>query len=71
MLNSPGLVDSGYRGAIKVNAINLDRETPIEIRRGDRIAQLVILRVECAELEVVDTLPPSERAEDGHGSTGR
>ena len=71
VLNSPGLVDSGYRGEIKVNAINLDRRTPIEIKRGDRIAQLVILRVEGVELDVVDSLPPSERGEGGHGSTGR
>ena len=71
LANSPGLIDSGYRGEIKVIALNLDRDTPIEIRRGDRIAQLVILKVECAELDVVDDLAPSERGEGGHGSTGR
>lgn len=71
IVNAPGLIDAGYRGEIKINAINLDRATPVEIRRGDRIAQLVILKVERAELEVVDDLPPSERGEGGHGSTGR
>jgi dUTP pyrophosphatase len=71
VVNGPGLVDSGYRGEIKIIAINLDPTTPIEIKRGDRVAQMVILKVERAELEVVDTLPPSERGEGGHGSTGR
>jgi dUTP pyrophosphatase len=71
IVNAPGLIDSGYRGEIKINAINLDGATPVEIRRGDRIAQLVILKVERAELEVVDDLPPSDRGEGGHGSTGR
>lgn len=71
VVNAPGLIDSGYRGEIKIIAINLDRATPITIRRGDRVAQLVILKVERAELEPVDTLPPSERGEGGHGSTGR
>src|SRR5882724_11548753 len=58
VVNAPGVIDSGYRGEIKVIAINLDRTTTVEIKRGDRIAQLVILRVERAELEVVDALPP-------------
>jgi dUTP pyrophosphatase len=72
MMNSRGaLVDSGYRGEIKIIAVNLDPTMPIEIKRGDRIAQMVILKVERAELEVVDTLPQSERGEGGHGSTGR
>ena len=71
VLNAPGLVDSGYRGEIKIIAVNLDPTTLVEIERGDRIAQMVILRVERAELEVVDTLPESERGEGGHGSTGR
>jgi len=57
----------GLSGEIKVIAINLDRTTTVEIKRGDRIAQLVILRVERAELEVVDALPPSERGAGGHG----
>lgn len=71
LVNAPGVVDAGYRGEIKVILVNLDRETPVEIRRGDRIAQLLVLRVERAEIEVVDVLPPSERGDGGHGSTGR
>ena len=71
IVNAPGLIDSGYRGEIKINAINHDPGIPIEIKRGDRIAQLVIVKVEQAELEVVDVLPPSDRGEGGHGSTGR
>jgi dUTP pyrophosphatase len=71
LLNAPGLIDSGYRGEIKVILVNWDRAADIEITRGDRIAQLVILQVEHAELEVVDDLPQSERGEGGHGSSGR
>jgi dUTP pyrophosphatase len=71
IVNAPGLIDSGYRGEIKINAINHDSSAPVEIKRGDRIAQLVIVKVEHAELQVVDELPPSERGEGGHGSTGR
>jgi dUTP pyrophosphatase len=71
LVNAPGVIDAGYRGEIKVIVVNLDRETPIEIRRGDRIAQLLILRLERAALEVVDVLPTSERSDGGHGSTGR
>ena len=71
LLNAPGLIDSGYRGEIKVILVNWDPAAPIEIKRGDRIAQLVILKVAHAQLEVVDDLPPSERGEGGHGSTGR
>lgn len=71
LVNAPGVIDAGYRGEIKVILVNLDRETPIEIRRGDRIAQLLILRVERAALDVVDGLLPSERGDGGHGSTGR
>ncbi|HEX2052438.1 MAG TPA: dUTP diphosphatase [Actinomycetota bacterium] len=69
LLNSPGLIDSGYRGEIKVIAINLDSE-PLEIARGDRIAQLVILPVPPVEYEEVDELPASERGARGFGSTG-
>jgi ADP-ribose pyrophosphatase YjhB (NUDIX family) len=63
--------DSGYRGEIKIIAVNLDPTVPVEIKRRDRIAQMVILKVERAEREVVDSLPKSERGESGHGSTGR
>lgn len=70
LVNAPGTIDSGYRGEVKVIVINLDRTEPIELRRGDRIAQLVIQRVERAEFMVVPTLPDSVRAEGGFGSTG-
>ncbi len=70
LVNTPGLIDSHYRGEIKVIAINLDHETPIEIRRGDKLAQLVIQRVECADLVEVDVLDETERGEGGFGSTG-
>jgi len=70
LVNAPGTIDSGYRGEIKVIVVNLDRSEPIELRRGDRIAQLVIQRVERAEFTVVPTLPESVRAGGGFGSTG-
>ena len=66
LLNSPGLIDSGYRGEIKVIAINLDSE-PLEISRGDRIAQLVILPVPAVIYEEVEELPSSERGAGGFG----
>ena len=69
-VNSPGLIDSGYRGEIQVVAINLDRQDPIEIRRGDKIAQLVILPVPHATLAEVEELPASDRGAGGFGSTG-
>jgi len=69
-LNTPGLVDSGYRGEIKVLLINHDRAATT-IERGDRIAQLVIQRVERADLVEVDELPASERGAGGFGSSGR
>jgi dUTP pyrophosphatase len=70
LVNAPGTIDSGYRGEIKVIVINHDPSEPIRIARGDRIAQLVIQRVEQARFEVVDELPDSERGSGGHGSTG-
>ena len=69
--NTPGLIDSHYRGEIKVIAVNLDAHRPINILRGEKIAQLVIQRVEHAELVVVDELGETARGEDGFGSTGR
>ncbi len=71
LVNAPGVVDAGYRGEIFVIAVNLDPSSPIHIQRGDKIAQLVIQKVERAELEVVEELPGSRRAEGGFGSTGR
>ncbi len=69
-LNTPGLIDSGYRGELKVILVNLDPTEPFEVRRGERIAQLVIQRVEQAEFIVVDHLDESVRGSDGFGSTG-
>lgn len=71
LANAPGLIDSGYRGEIKVILVNLDPSSSIDIRRGDKIAQLVIQAVEQVELEVVDELPETDRGEGGFGSTGR
>ncbi|HEU5003469.1 MAG TPA: dUTP diphosphatase [Actinomycetota bacterium] len=71
LVNSPGLIDSGYRGEIAVVAINLDPAEPIAIERGDKVAQLVIQPVVVAALEEVDELPASERGAGGFGSTGR
>jgi dUTP pyrophosphatase len=70
-LNSPGLIDCGYRDELKVLLVNLDPGTAFTVERGDRIAQLVIQRVEQADLVVVDELPDSERGTGGFGSTGR
>lgn len=70
LVNAPGTIDAGYRGEIKVIIVNLDPTTPIRLRRGDRIAQLVVQRVERARFIEVDALPESLRAEGGFGSTG-
>jgi dUTP pyrophosphatase len=71
LVNAPGVVDSGYRGEVKVLAVNLDPGTDIHVKRGDKVAQLVVQRVETVELEEVASLPPSERGAGGLGSTGR
>jgi len=68
-LNSPGTIDSDYRGEIKVILINLGGE-PARIEPGDRIAQLVVARCVRASFEVKDTLDPTQRGEGGFGSTG-
>lgn len=70
VLNAPGTVDAGYRGEIKVPLINLDPEHTVEFQPGDRIAQLVIQRYAEARFIPADTLPGSDRAERGFGSTG-
>ena len=70
IVNAPGTVDSGYRGEIKVNLINLDPETPLNITRGRRIAQLLVQRVELVEFVEVDELDETVRGAAGHGSTG-
>ena len=70
VVNAPGTVDSGYRGEVLVNLINLDPTDEVVIRRGDRVAQLVIQQVAHAELVEVDSLPTSQRGDTGHGSSG-
>ena len=70
LINSPGLVDSGYRGELMVGLVNHGEET-FKVSRGDRIGQLVVVAVEEASFEVVDELPDSTRGEGGFGSTGR
>lgn len=70
-LNAPGLIDSGYRDEVAVLLVNTDAETPYEVHRGDRIAQLVIQRVESAAFAEVDELAESQRGLGGFGSTGR
>lgn len=70
VLNAPGTVDAGYRGEILVNLINLDLRETFSVKRGDRIAQLVLQRVGRATLHEVDVLPPSQRGHTGHGESG-
>lgn len=69
-VNTPGLIDSHYRGEIKIIAINLDPNTTISVTRGDKIAQLVIQRVERMEIDEVEELDETARGENGFGSTG-
>lgn len=70
-LNTPGLIDSGYRDELRVLLVNTDPSAPYEVQRGDRIAQLVIQPVEQVAFAVVDDLPGSVRGHGGFGSTGR
>ncbi|HLR99699.1 dUTP diphosphatase [Mycolicibacillus parakoreensis] len=75
IVNSPGTIDAGYRGEIKVSLINLDPATPITVARGDRIAQLLVQRVELPELVEVASfdeagLAGTARGQGGHGSSG-
>jgi len=71
LVNAPGTIDAGYRGEIAVSVINLDPRDPVTFDRGDRIAQLVVQRVEHAVLHEVESLPGSDRGEGGFGSSGR
>ena len=71
VLNSPGLVDSGYRGELKVCLINTDPDVPFEVKRGERIAQLVVKAVEHVELVDVEVLDETARGDTGFGSSGR
>ena len=70
LVNAPGTIDAGYRGEIKVNLVNLDPTTPLVLRRGDRVAQLVVQPVARARFVPVEQLPGSVRGAGGHGSTG-
>lgn len=70
IVNAPGTIDAGYRGEVKVMLINHDPTIPIELRRGDRIAQLVVQRFERASFVEVAELPESARGDGGYGSTG-
>lgn len=70
IVNAPGTVDAGYRGEILVCLVNLDPRDEVVLRRGDRVAQLVVQRVEQARFVEVADLPASGRGADGHGSTG-
>ncbi|GAA0456558.1 deoxyuridine 5'-triphosphate nucleotidohydrolase [Paractinoplanes deccanensis] len=70
VLNAPGTVDAGYRGEVLVILVNHDRSNPVKISRGDRIAQLVVQRVERAAFHEVDELDDTARGAGGHGSTG-
>jgi dUTP pyrophosphatase len=70
VVNTPGTIDAGYRGEIGVVLINHDLHESFQVKKGDRIAQLVIQKVENAQFKVVNQLPESERAAGGYGSTG-
>jgi dUTP pyrophosphatase len=69
--NAPGLIDSGYRGEVRVLLLNTDRSEPFEVAPGDRIAQLVVARVESPEIREVASLEETARGVGGFGSTGR
>jgi dUTP pyrophosphatase len=69
--NSPGLIDAGYRGELRVALVNLDPSNDYEVTRGDRIAQLVVVPFVNAEFRLVDELPPARRGDGGFGSSGR
>lgn len=71
LLNAPGTIDAGYRGEVSVVLVNHDPVTPVELSRGDRVAQLVIQRVETVTVEEAEELPPASRDTGGFGSTGR
>ncbi|MFL5779204.1 MAG: dUTP diphosphatase [Chloroflexota bacterium] len=70
LVNAPGLIDAGYRGEVRVLLLNTDREAPFVAAAGDRIAQLVLVRAEAAEVAEVDALTESGRGAGGFGSSG-
>ena len=71
LVNAPGLIDSGYRGEVRVLLLNTDSDAPFEVAVGDRIAQLVLIRFEPVPVEEVETLDETARGSGGFGSTGR
>jgi dUTP pyrophosphatase len=71
VVNAPGLIDSGYRGEVRVLLLNTDRSEPFTVQPGDRIAQLVLVAVETPELEEAEELDDTARGVGGFGSTGR
>ena len=71
MVNAPGTIDASYRGEVQVILVNMDTKNSIYIKRGDRVAQLVIQRVENVQIVPVDALPGTERGAGGFGSTGK
>ncbi len=70
-VNAPGLIDAGYRGEVMIALVNLDPTIDYEVKKGDRIAQLVVLPVAAAHFQLVDELPSAARDAGGFGSTGR
>jgi len=70
LVNAPGLIDAGYRGEIRVLVLNTDRSSPFRLEPGDRIAQLMLVRVETSEVIEVEALAASERGHGGFGSSG-
>jgi dUTP pyrophosphatase len=71
LTNAPGLIDSGYRGEVRVLLLNTDPDLPFDVAMGDRIAQLLVVRFEASALEEVDSLEETARGGGGFGSTGR
>jgi dUTP pyrophosphatase len=71
LINTPGLIDSQYRGELKISAVNLDPAHDIEVRKGDRIAQLVILPVPVVTFDLKDNLDETDRSTQGFGSSGK
>jgi dUTP pyrophosphatase len=69
--NAPGLIDAGYRGELRVALVNLDPSSDYDVKKGDRIAQLVIIPFVAADFDVVEELPPARRGDGGFGSSGR
>ena len=70
-INAPGLIDAGYRGEVKVALVNLDPHVDYHLKKGDRVAQLVIMAVEHIQFDLRTELPESTRGEGGFGSSGR